>query len=238
MNSSDVLDNIQGFDIAMLGEFLNNYGEGLQPLMALFFIVVAFYFLFAVYANSAILYAVASKNNYIPLRPFWNGGLSYYWRLFRLSLYYLLALIITIIIIWFALLSVGINVLEIYDDRELLYKIRFAMVVFLILSVLFYIIKQYAKIYIALKNQPFITGAIMQSSTFTFKYILSTILLYFLNLIGFLVLIFLYLNIRNFIDVNAWVVTFLLSQVLLLFKITFRIIHLHSCLELFNKLRA
>lgn len=238
MNTSDVLDDIQGFDIYMLGEFLNNYGEGLQPLMVLFFIVVVFYFLFAVYANSAILYAVASKNSYIPLRSFWNGGLNYYWRIFRLSLYYLLALMAVLAGVWFALLAIGINVLEVFDDRELLMKVRIGLAVFTLLSVIFYVLKQYAKILIALKNQPFITGALLQSGRFTFKYFLTTLLLYIINLLAFIALVFLYIKLRNLIDVNAWVATFLLAQVLLLLKITCRIIHLHSCLELYKRLEA
>jgi hypothetical protein len=238
MNASDALDAFQGFDIAMIGEFLNNYGAGLEPLMTLFFIFIVFYFLFGVYANAAILYAVASQNNYIPLRSFWNGGLSYFWRIFRLSLYYLLAIAVSVVLIWFVLLYVGINVLEVYDDKELIYKIRWGLAVLGFLLIIFSIIKQYAKILIALRNHPYITGALARSSAFTFKYFFSTFLLYLCNMLAFALAIFIYSSLREVVNINAWMLTFFLAQGLLVFKIIFRIIHLHSCLNLYESIKS
>lgn len=237
MQFSDALDKFDGFDISMVAEFLNNYGDGLQPLMTLFTIFIAFYFLFGVYANSAILYAVSSQNKYIPLRPFWNGGLNYYWKIFRLSIYYFLAIGITAIVVWKILLVVGINILEVFDDREIIRKFKWALLALALIFAVFSMIKQYAKINIAVKNQPIITAAILRSGQFTFRYMGSTFILYMINVLVLFLCFFIYVNVRKLFDVDAWILTFLLAQLFLLFKITWRVMHLHSSFDLYMKIK-
>ena len=238
MQNSDALDKFDGFDISMVAEFLNNYGNGLEPLMTLFIIFIGFYFLFGVYANSAILYAVSSQNKYIPLRPFWNGGLNYYWKIFRLSIYYFVAIVITAIIAWKVLLAIGINVLEVSGDREIIRKFRWAFIILGIVFAVFSIIKQYAKINIAVKNQPVITAAIVKSSVFTVRNLGRTFLLYFVNVLVLILMFFIYVNVRKIINVDAWILTFFLAQVFLLFKIIWRIVHLHSCFDLYMTIQS
>ncbi|GLR15717.1 hypothetical protein [Portibacter lacus] len=236
MQHSDVLDFYEGFDITMIGEFVNNYGQGLVPLMTLFIILVVFYYFFSIFANSAILYAVSSQNKFIPLRSFWNGGLNYYWKIMRLSLYYILSVICVVGFAWFVLLAVGINILEVENDAELARKIKYALIGILILIGIFSMIKQYAKLHIATKNLPFISSSILKSGGFVIRNFLQTTLLYLIN-IGVLVLFFiLYVNVRRVINVDAWLLTFIIAQVYLLFKIVFRIVHLDSCLTLLLKL--
>lgn len=233
---SDALDAYNGFDIYGIMEFVNNYGLGLEPLNILFIQLMVAFFIFGVYSNSAVLYAVLSKNHIVSLRPFWNGGLNHFWKILRLSLYYILALIIMVIVIWKVLLAIGINVLEVSDDVELMRKLQTGLLIGVIFSVLLSIIKQYAKIFIAIEKKPLITISIYNASKFVLRNLSHTILLYLVNIGIFVIGTMLYIVIRNLFSVDSWIILFILAQGLLLFKIVVRIVHLDSSFDLYEKL--
>ena len=186
--NSIALEKYDGYDLYAIGEFLNNYGEGFQPLSILIIIFAIGYFIFAVFANAGVLYAVISNNKIISLRPAATGAVNYFWKILRLSVYYLLAIVLILILVWKALLVAGINVLDVKDDLEIIRKMKWGVATAFILFALCSMMKQYAKVFIAIDKKPIISASILKSSKFVFRYILSTIPLYLLN-IGFLALV-------------------------------------------------
>ncbi len=235
--NSDALEKYEGFDIDALMEFLNNYGQGLEPLNTLFLLFLMAFFIFGVYTNAAVLYAVISKNKVVALRSFWNGGLSYFWRILRLSLYYILTVGVILFVTWKLLLAVGINVLQVENDDEIVTKIRIGLIVALALIAIVSTIKEYAKVFIAIEQKPFISASIAKSTSFTFNRIVNTLGLYFLNIAIIVVVFLFYVLVRNSFSVNSWVILFVLAQVLLIFKIIARIVHLDSTYKLYRTLK-
>ncbi|WP_235296128.1 hypothetical protein [Portibacter marinus] len=235
---SDVLNQKEGFDVSMVLEFLNNYGSALGPMLYLLIIVIVFSYIFSIYTSSAILYAVVSNNQYIVLRSFWNGGLNYFWRILRLSLYYLITIMIIGFVSYRFSLFMGINILEVHSDWEFIQKLSISAILFVLLAFLVLMVKQYAKLQIAAYNQPFITGAVMKGSGFVFKNLISAGLLSGLNIVLMIVAVFILIQLRNVIPTHLWALTFLIAQVILILKIAARIIHLDSCFKLYLDLEG
>ena len=188
---------------------------------------------FAVFANAGVLYAVISNNKIISLRPVATGAVNYFWKILRLSIYYLLAIALILLLVWKALLVAGINVLDVKDDLEIIRKLKWGIAFATILFALCSMMKQYAKVFIAIDKKPLISASILKSSKFVFRHIVYTIPLYLLN-IGFLGLVtLLYYLLRNSINIDAWLWTFLVAQLLLILKIIIRILHLDSSYKLY-----
>ncbi len=234
---SDALDIYDGYDISAVMEFVNNYGQVIQPFNVLFVQIVLAYFIFGIFTNSGVIYAVISQNRVIALRSFWNGGLNYFWKILRLSIYYLLGIGVVIFLIIQLLFLLGINILEVQDDRELTNKFLLGIFLGFFIISFFSTVKQYAKVFIAIDKKPLIGAAIFKSSKFIVKNFVPTMFLYLIN-IGSVILFFTaYFLIKNSLNVNAWVILFIVSQALILFKIIARIIHLDSTYQLYKALK-
>lgn len=232
------LDSYSGYDVNAIFEFLNNYGQALEPLNTLIVLSVIAFFIFGIYANAAILYAVMSKNKIVALRPFWNGGLNFFWKILRVSVYYLFSIVLLLVIAWRILLAVGINILEVPDDIALIRRFRIAIIICIFFAAIFSTVKQYAKIFIAIDKKPLISASILKSGKFVLRFFLNTMLLYVCNIVVMIGVFLLYVVLRNAIDVNSWVILFLLGQLLLLYKITARVIHLDSSYKLYESIES
>ena len=238
MEQSNALEYYgEGFDISAVMEFMLNYGQALEPLNILLLLFLISTFIYGVYINSCMLYAVLSKNKMIALRPFLNGGLYYFWKILRMSLYYIIAVGISIFLTWKILVAVDIHVLTVKSDSEIIRKMVVAGVILIFILMIFSVIKQYTKILIAIDQKPIITAAILKSSIFSFRHFAKTFVLYILN-IGVLVLVIvLYHWIKSMINVNSWILVFFLAQMLLAFKIIVRILHLDNSYKLYCSLK-
>jgi hypothetical protein len=236
MKDSDILDNYQGYDVSAFLEFLVNYGAGLKPMIPQALIFLFVFFVFGVFTNAAILYSVISKNRIINMRAFINGGYNYFWKILRLSIYFILSIVVSAFVISWIIQMVGINIFELETDRELIQKVGVGLIIFLLLFTFFSMVKQYAKIFIAIHQRPAITISILNAGSFVLKKLIQTFVLFVIN-IGVLVLvIYLYYLIKNTININSWIVIFILGQLLLVFKICARIVRMDSNYKLYEEL--
>lgn len=236
MKDSDILDNYQGYDVAAFLEFLVNYGSGLKPMLPQASIFLFVFFVFGVFTNAAILYAVISKNRIINMRAFINGGYNYLWKVLRLSIYFILSIVVSALVIFWIIQMSGINIFELETDRELIRKVGTGLIVFSLLFTFFSMVKQYAKIFIAIHQRPAITVSILNAGSFVLKKIFQTFILFVVNLGVLVLIIYLYYLIKNTININSWIVIFILGQLLLVFKICARIVRMDSNYKLYEEL--
>lgn len=236
MEYSNILSLFDGYDINAIAEFVHNYGAALEPLQIFMLLSVLGYFLLGIFTNACTLYAVISNNKEIRLKSFWTGGLNYFWKVLRLSIYYVIAFIILSVVTWKVLLYSGINVLEVGEDRDIVRRMLLGISVISLGMMFINIIRQYAKIYIAIDKKPLITTAILKAARFTYKKVPAVMFLYLINF-GFILLAFsFYFTCKSAVPPSAWLILFILSQVLIVAKIIYRILHLDSSYRLWKEL--
>lgn len=234
---TDILDEFEGYDLMAFIEFLNNYKLGLATMGTQLVIFISIWFVISVFINSGILYAVISKNRIINIVAFIGGGINYFWRIFRLSIYYMLSIAVSVLVIGFLLIKSGINIFEISSEQQLVQKLIISAFIILLLISFFSMIKQYAKIFIVIEQKPVITLSIIKSGGFVVKKMGPIVLLYLLNSGILILLMYLYFLLKNSVSINSWILIFILGQLLLVFKIFVRIVKMDSEYKLFEGIR-
>ncbi|MEZ4962425.1 MAG: hypothetical protein R2830_21535 [Saprospiraceae bacterium] len=112
------LDKLLGnYDHTVISDLFNVHGASISPLLGQLRWLVLIYFVFSIFINGGLLYAVVhDKRSGL---AFWKGGALYYFRFLRLGLFFLLITGIISALIWLPFLGFFMNSVEYFSSEKI-----------------------------------------------------------------------------------------------------------------------
>jgi len=223
----------EGFDFTVFYDFINKYGDFISWLQDQSLIGMLLYLLLSIFLVGGILTVFWEKDKIFRFSEFWAGSSMYFWRMLRLTIYFIFAQLI-LLGVFFTLFSVLTSGgLERFQNEGEIYR-RGLMILpfyFLFATVLF-MIQDYAKIHVVKMDKKIIFQPILQSVRWVFKNFVPSFSLYFLNLLTFLIFFGIYWKLN---DVNVVLFSFLIGQFFVFSRIGLKLLNLASATALFQQ---
>jgi len=234
-NTDFELMNDSAFDFSLFGDFLRIYNQGLSISFYNILSFVCLYFFWSVFYQGGWTGIIYHKEESEGFSNFWKGGIYYFFRFFRLAIYVTISLI-GVFYLAFIIFSQGeLNPLHVNSEEP--YIIRFWVLSILLIIIYFWfsIFRDVAKINIAKYDPKQIAISNLKALKKSIK--LDSILLGLINAFAFLIVIALYYLLKKFLSGYVWPVI-ILSQLFLLYRITYKFVKLNSFCELITTERV
>ncbi len=211
-------DLARGFDFTTLADVIRNNTTLMPSFFGNLGLVLIVSILWNVLSSAGIIGVLLHHNN--QLSRFWSSGSIYFFRFFRLALYYLLVLSVLGFLGYKFFAKDGLNILQLENEDFLISRFYLVFFFFLALaSILKYCIDS-TKVYIQQKDHPLIHFDIQSGFRFLFTkegsigYGLTSLLL-------ILTLFLTYLFLQGAI---SGVIATLIGQAVLLIRVTSRVL--------------
>lgn len=230
--SAMLSEHIGSFDFTFLGDFMNQYGDGVWVLLNQAKYLVLLFLAISIFLNGGLIAHIVRKRPLEQFSFFHNCGL-YFWRLLRMALSFIVLYGCIVFICWslFKWLMGGLSPFTWDSDGQLInayYIVVFLMSFLLFMSLM---IHDYAKIIMVQKSDPQVWNSIKGGFLLVRQNFLSCSLLYLVHFISFVLLFLLYRYLRCTLSISGLIsvlVLFVLSQVFVLFRIGIKILNLSS----------
>lgn len=223
---------LEKFDFAIANDFINEYGDSLGVILNQSVLGIGLYLLLSVFLIGGILNVLMSDKEAYSLDDFWKGGGKYFWRMLRLTIYFLLVQI-AIFGLFFTLFSIltsgGLE--RFHNEGEIVKRGFYILPFYLFFSTVFFMIQDYAKIQIVAMDQSVIFRPILNTFRWVFNNFSQTFFLYLLNLLTFGLLFFIYFKLDGG---NAILAIFFIGQFFIIARIGIKLLNLASAIVLYQ----
>ena len=220
------------FDFSIANDFINEYSDAFGVIMNQSIFGLVLYLLLSVFLVGGILNIFKQEKTTYSLTDFWNGGGKYFWRMLRLTIYFLL-MQIGVLVLFFMLFSTltagGLD--RFHNEGAIIRRGLIILPFYLLTATIFFMIHDYAKIHVVAMDQNFVFQPILQAFRWGFKNFSQTFLLYVLNLLTFGLLFFIYWQLDGG---NAVLAIFLIGQFFIIARIGTKLLNLASATELYQ----
>lgn len=218
-----------GFDFTVFNDILKEYGDGLSVFGNMSVFAAMLFLLFSIFVVGGILNVFVHHNTSTYLSNFWSGAGKYFWRIFRLTFFFLIihGIVIFIFVNIYGALTAG--GLENYDSEKHFWQVAYVLLpIYLLAATIVFMIQDYAKIHIVQSNATWITQPTLQAFRFVFKNFGRTLLLYMMNLLTFLFFFFIYWEINGPLGPESIGLAFFIGQLFIVFRIGMKLLNLGS----------
>jgi len=219
-----------GFDFTIFSDIMNQYGDSITVLLDQSGVMVFLFFLFSIFLNGGVLYSFKNGQSPFRFREFWAGCSRYFWRLFRLTIYFLAAYALLAMVFFMGYLHwLGGGLDQLESELVFYQHMRLLGPLFLLLLSVLMMIHDYARVHMIHEDKYFLVVPFWQSFGMVFKHFLSTFSLYWLNLFTFFGVIYLYVLFNRPADSSSAILyTFLVGQVFVFVRIGIKLLNLGS----------
>lgn len=233
-NSLSVERAFSKFDYTLIYDFLQNYGIGIDAVKSQSVLVFALFFLLLVFFNAGIMHVVQRYPGSYKFREFLAGGVEYFWRFLRLSIYFLLIYSILAFIGYKVATIEGVSPFELESELGLISRSKIVLVVLAILFFLLSMIQDIIKVMITKSREPMIFRSVLSGFGFFKKYFLQFAFLALLQLVILAIFLGTYYLFRNASDhsFKMFLLVFLVGQIFVIGRIALRIWRLSSVYQL------
>lgn len=224
-----MLTDVREFDFVLLTDVLRNY-SGFGVLISQFLTLAFVYLIFSAFLMGGIVHTLVQTQPYT-LKEFIGGALKYFWRMFLLSICFMLLLFLLPLIALMSVAMNGIDLTAMENDVEILGWMKIILIGYSWIPLLIVIIHDYAKIFLVSYHQEHVGKAILGATRFVFGHFGSVLLLYLLNVALLLMVFALYKLLKIAIPAigsGSILLAFVLSQALLLGRIVIKLLILSS----------
>lgn len=211
------------FDFSVFDDILNEYGDVVDFLTSQGIVTTVIFLLLSIFFIGGILNVF--KHRDVPFRfaGFWTGGSKYYFRIFGLTLFFLIIQGL-IAFIFFSLLgwltAGGLD--RFHSEGEIYKRVMIVFPFYLFFAIVAWMIQDYAKV-ILVDRDLSLFKAIGQGIRFVFSHFFSTFFLYFLNGITFVFIFYLYWRTPT---AHSVLLALIIGQLFLLFRIGMKMVNL------------
>lgn len=225
------------FDYTFVNDFLNNYGLGLEGILGVSKWIAFLYFLLNVFLVGAMLEFIRVDNVKYNHNSFFIGGIKNYWRLFSLSLLFLLLQILLIFVFFklFSGLLGSLSPFEIDLDTDVISLVQILIPIYLLSSFILFLIADYSKISLIYHPDRNILRHIKYAISFISKHWLRAFLLYFLLLVSFLIIAAVHHYLQSILqnETGVWLlISLLMGQLFIIFRIGLKFVNLSALNQL------
>lgn len=241
-NSLSIKDTIAGFNFEFTADLLNNFGANLSPILNQSLIVLGFFFVLFVFLTGGILNILKEDRSSFFAPDFWRGCTKYFWRLFRLTCYFLLVqgLLLLLFFNLFKMISGGLSPFLLESENDWTRTFNILSPIYVFFASIVFVVQDYAKIQLVKEDRFIVLGVILRSFGWVFKRFFSCLLIFILTGLTALFFWWLYSFISPKINADSSLaigLSFLLGQVFLFVRIGMNLLNLGAVNHFDNAFR-
>lgn len=237
------LENTQllnGFDYTFFQDFLSAYGLGISAILDQSILLIVLFFIFSIFLVGGMLSTLKSQESF-NYGYFLQGCSHYFWRLLRLTIYFLILhfVLIGACLFLLSLLTNGLSPFELDTDVQVVNALTITVPLYILLATILFMIQDYAKIHLIHEDVNILTQVFWQSFSLVFRNFGYFFLLYLLNFATFLIFLGLYWFISENVEVRTGTMVFiffLIAQAYVFARIGVRVVNLASATLLYQDL--
>jgi len=240
-NSLALNQSLPGFNYGFIGDVLNEHGDVIDLILNQSFVIIICFFLVSIFLMGGILSIFRQEEITYNGAVFWDGCSRYFWRLLRLSLYFLFFhfLLLAIFVSVYLARTNGLNPFE--TDSEVLWIRTFHIMapIYLLLTTFLFLVHDYAKFHVLHSNRILLTVPIIQTFRFVFKNLGKFFSLYLLNILTFLLFFCIYYFLKNSFMTDSFgtiTLLFLLTQIFIMLRVGLKLLNLSGVALLYGAL--
>lgn len=242
-HSMMVGDLIKGFDYTFLNDFNNAYGVGFLPIIDQSVIILIIFILLFVFLVGGIVETFLKEAKGYDGAIFWGQSAFYFWRILRLTFYFLLIHALILIIFGFIFyISVGsLSPFELESEATIAFALKLIAPVYILIAVFFFMLQDYTKIILIQTEKKWVFQAFGKAFQFIRQNFMATYGLYLLNILVWLLIIGLNYWLSNLIEFKngtAIFGSFLISQLFVFSRLSAKLINIASAIYLYSEKEA
>lgn len=238
-NTTSLGNSLPGFDYTFLGEILQEFGLQVDRLLDLTYFNILIFLLVSVFLMGGALYTFQRTTIAFSWSGFWLGCRTFFWRLLRLNIYFLL--VHTVAFLFFAFLfsnySDGLNPFNMESEKQMIDAAMFLGPIYLLVFTFITLIHDYAKVHVVRRDEQWLYPVFWESFRIVLKNIGRFCALYILNILTFLLVLGLYWWGSSFfesLDMSSITLLFLIGQVFILSRVAIRMLFWSSATYLYQ----
>jgi hypothetical protein len=182
-----------------------------------------------------ILNILNNENDDYSIQKFWQGSAQYFWKLSRLTFYFLIIHFFVLGVFVFLFMKNGISPFELESEMPIIRNFMIMVPIYLFLATIIFMIQDYAKIHILNNDSSWITQPIKNAFQFVFRNFRKCMGLYLLNLLTFFLFFGIYWLLSNSFKSNttpAIILLFFIGQAFIISRIAVKLLNLGSAIEM------
>jgi hypothetical protein len=235
-----VKDLIAGFDYTFLNDFFQNYGAGFTPILQQSVLLLGVQYLLLVFLVGGLVKVLWERPASGFRAVFWGGAAQYFWRMLRLTLFFLLlhGLVLAVFLFLYFQVTHGLSPKVLDSEAIITSSLLWLVPLYVLVAAIPFMWQDYAKVLLVKTEPRFIWSAVGRSGLFLLRNFRSTYLLYLLNL-GMVLLVI----IVNYFLTSAWpiasstgiLLAFLGSQVFALVRLALKVVNQGSVVAFYGE---
>ncbi len=241
----DIGRDLGVFDYTQIADLLNNHGEALGIIFYQAKWILFFYVLITVLTTSGLVHHFNDGNKVFSFSKFISKGLNSFWKIFRLTFYFLLMqlLLLGFCLYIYQIIIGSFSPFEIEDDSKLVSGFWMIAPFYLFFAFSLQIVSDIAKYKIVGSNQRLINSSILHAFKTYLNNFGSFLFYFFVHVVVFVLISQMYLLVKSlFVVENTfgfWLLI-LLGQLYIFLKVGLRLIKYAGlnelCTEIWRKL--
>lgn len=238
-HSTMISELVKGFDYTFLNDFKNAHGDGFLPIIDQSIVILVLYLLLFVFITGGIFATFIQQPNKYNRSIFWGQSAEFFWRCLRLTFYFILihGFVFAIFGFIFYTSSNGLSPFTLENEGTIAFNFKFIAPIYIFVAAFFFMWQDYSKVFLVDQDKKWIFQSSWPAFKFIFKNFRKTYGLYLINLILWFLLIFVNYLMSTFIEFNsenAILLSFLISQFFVLFRLSLKLINIGSVVALYQ----
>ena len=213
--------SVEAFDYIFLNELMNEYRDLIISIPNQSVLFVALFLLFSIFLMGGVLNVLKKDQEHFSFNVFLKGCAKYFWRLFRLNVYFI-AIQLGVLAFFFFLFSVicnGLSPFEMESEKQIIDALLILTPIYLLIFTIISMIQDYSKIHLVHQDPGLLFKTFRESFTIVFKNFWRFFFLYLLNIITLLVSFGIYWFLKGLFDASTMLSVFLMFVIIQLFVI-------------------
>jgi hypothetical protein len=231
--------SLPGFDYTFIGELLQQYNLQIDRILDQTFFSIFIFLGVSVFLMGGALHLFRQGVAIFDWSDYWLGCRKYFWRLLRLTFYFLIVHTVTLLVFVtiFASMCEGLNPFLMESEKQMLDAFMVLSPIYLIFFTLITMVHDYAKVHLVALDYKWIYKPFLESFRISFKNSGRFIALYCLNIFTFLIAFGLYWWGSSFfeaVDSSAIIMLLLIGQIFIIIRVAIRLLFWSSATYLYQ----
>jgi len=213
---------LEGFNYTFLNDFKNAYGAGISPILQVSVLALSIFLLLFLFLAGGTLVTLQRYPGRFDRSVFWSASARYFWRMLRLSVYFLLMQAGLLVLVGWIYLKVtkGLSLAELEDDRLILGTLRWLLPPYFLLMIFLLCWQDYTRMIVVKNESRWLFHPIWSAFHFLRRHFLMA---YGMYLLYWLLLIACLLAQSYWVDPGSSWLAFLLVQLFLILRLSIRV---------------
>lgn len=235
--------SVPGFDYTFWSEMKQVFGDQINAILdqAIWFVIL--YLIISIFLMGGILTIFKNNPERFSLKLFWQGASKYFWRLVRLTVYFLSSHVVLLVLFLsiFSAMTNGLNPFKLESEEQLLNAFFVVAPIYLLCFTTLTLVQDYAKIELVHRDPKWLTSTFWGSFKKVFQNFRSFFSLYLLNMLtlGLVFLVYWQISDRIIPDtMSSIALLFLIGQIFIILRILIKLLNLAGITHLYQWTRG